>query len=55
VYKTKFSSPELDRNIAAAFQQLGPEKLELLCGDFKETQKKKTQQMLKNAKSVGGA
>merc|ERR1712046_70809 len=50
VYKTKFSSPELDGNIAAAFAQLGPEKLQVLCGDFKDSQKKKTEAMLKNAK-----
>jgi len=55
IYKTKFSTPALDKDIAFAVAQIGPEKLEILCSDFKEGQKKKTQQMLKNAKTAGGA
>lgn len=54
VYKTKFSTPDLDKSIAFAMAQIGVEKLEVLCSDFKEGQKKKTQQMLKTVKAVGG-
>jgi len=56
VYKTKFSEPELDKKIAFAMAQIGQEKLEVLCSDFKDGQKKKTEQMLKNAaKTAAGA
>jgi len=55
VYKTKFSTSELDKNIAFAFAQLGAEKLEVLCTGFKDSQKKKTEQMLKNAKAAASA
>jgi len=52
VYKTKFSEKELDKNIAIAFTKLGPEKLEVLCTGFKDSQKKKVEQMLKNAQAA---
>jgi hypothetical protein len=55
VYKTKLSTSELDKSIACAIAHIGEEKLEFLCKDFKEGQLKKTHQMIKNAKSVGGA
>lgn len=55
VYKSKFSTKQLDKDIAFAFEKIGPEKLEVLCSGFKEAQKKKTEQMLKSAKAAGGA
>jgi len=55
VYKSKFSTKQLDKDIAFAFEKIGPEKLEVLCSGFKESQKKKTEQMLKSAKAAGGA
>jgi hypothetical protein len=55
IYKTKFSTKDLDKNIAFAFAQMGPEKLEVLCSGFKDAQKKKTEQMLKSAKAASGA
>jgi len=63
VYKTKFSEPELDKKIAFAMAQIGQAKLmsasvflEVFCSDFKDGQKKKVEQMLKNAaKTAAGA
>lgn len=55
VYKTKRSTNDLDKNIAFAIAQIGQEKLEVLCSDFKEGQKKKTEQMLRFVKAAGGA
>merc|ERR1719440_1818773 len=45
-YKSKFSSSELDKNIATAVAHIGQEKLEPLMasGNFKDAHKKKAEQ-----------
>jgi len=48
-YKTKLSEPELDKNIAGAIVAIGPEKLEQLCSNLKDGQKKKIENILKKA------
>jgi len=51
IYRTKFSTPELDKNIAHAVAQVGEVNLKTVCSNFSEKQMKKVDQMLKK----GGA
>jgi hypothetical protein len=52
VYKTKQSTADLNKNIASAIVQIGPEKLEALSSGFKDTHKKRIESILKKDKTV---
>jgi phage tail sheath gpL-like len=55
VYKTKFSTKELNNDIKTAFERMGQEKIVMICSGFKDTHKAKLEQMLRSESGIGGA
>jgi len=51
IYKSKFSTSELNEMIAKAVSSLGDDHLKTLCSGFKEKQQKKLEQMLKTTRA----
>jgi len=52
VYKTKFSSTELDRNISAAMASMREESLKQVCSTLQEKHQRKVEHILQGAKSA---
>lgn len=55
VYKTKYSTKELNNDIKTAFERMGQEKIVMLCSGFKDTHKAKLEQMRIGDLGMGGA